>query len=118
MAETYGPSLVYTVHQSMRVQDCCLSFALICTPVAEVTAAIGGIMRASENGAMVMVGETTPPIIAASRSRGYISHRRGLLVSRPAGAEVVLVEFSHLHNVLTPLSMTLPEVEFIGFRSN
>ena len=84
MGETYGPSLVYTVHKSMRVQDCCLSFALLCTPVAEVTAAIGGIMRASENGAMVMVGETTPPIIAASRSRGLAatSHTAGACSSR------------------------------------
>lgn len=92
-----------------------MNFALIRGPLDRITAATGGIMRADGNGAMV--GEDAmQPDMRAVRPDGRYGLRHYALVA-PVG-DAVLVEFCYMHNIPRGLTLMLPELEVLSFRSN
>lgn len=115
--ERYAPSMIHP-GRSIRAQDRYLNFVLMRAPITDVTEATGGIMRATANGTCVTKDDVTPPPLFESLPDGNYDYRARALVSNPAGADVVLVEFNLMHDLSQALSMMLPKVEVLSFRSN
>ena len=92
-----------------------LNFLIIRAPLDRVTAATGGIMRADGNGATIS-DEVTQPDMRAMTPKGRYGLRYYALVA-PVG-EGVIVEFCYMHNMGLGLSMMLPDLEVLSFRSN
>ncbi len=115
--QIYRPALVYG-GKHRRPQDMSLNIALVFAGKSETVEAAGGILRAAEDGCLVVEGDPAPPILHATEPNGRMSLRRHVVVSTPPGADFTLVEFNYTHHMAPALSMMLPGARIVSFRSN
>ncbi|MDX8350738.1 hypothetical protein [Cognatiyoonia sp. IB215182] len=113
MDRIYRPAVSVTGAASM--QDRSLNLALIFAGHKSAVQAVGGIMRATQDGCTVEEGDLTPPVFHWDEDE---NRRKHVLVSRPQGAKFTLVEFNLFHNIGPVLAHMLPEVCVVTLRSN
>lgn len=92
-----------------------LNFMIVKAPLDAVTAAAGGVLRADANG-VTLGNDVTQPDLLETTPKGRYGLRKRALVA-PIG-DAVLVEFCYMHDLALGVSMILPDVEVLSFRSN